>query len=404
MFKNLLSNEPVNTGRQKEIDIVKAFTILTMIICHCIEELYTAYKGDMFAVFVREYENQIIGAQAFMIAMGIGISYSRHSDWKTLLNRGVNLVVIGLLLNLAKYALPNIMNYLITGDIIWRKNVFLVFSSDIMQFAGLAFLLIGIFKYFNFSELKIFLTSIILNIIGMLTVFKVNTGYYALDQLIGMFISTRTESYFPLLHWFIYPAFGIYFGHILKRVNDKKKFYLTLLIPTGILTLIYVYVASCVDQSYFRVIHNLNSFNQMSITDAGMQIFCNIFLFCISFFISGLFSENAMKGVNFISGNINRFYCVQWIIIEFLESIFAVIFIYSVTKSYQCYSIAVGVMLLTATIVYIYSTFLAKKCDEFFGRKAALWYGLVAVVCVILCVWAYGAGLPMPNLWNDYLK
>ena len=404
MFKNLLSNEPVNTGRQKEIDLIKAISIIGMIICHVIEEIYTSYKGDPFAVYIREYGNQIIGAQAFMIAMGIGIAYSRKIDWKLLLERGVNLFFIGMLLNLARYALPNLLAFLYTGDIYYRKTAFLTFSSDIMQFAGVTFLLIGILKYFHFSELKIFLTSILMNIIGMLTVFKINTGSYPLDQFFGLFFSTKSESFFPLFHWFIFPAFGMYFGYLLKYVNDKKKFYLTLLIPTGIITIIYVYVAACVNQSYFRVIQDLNAFNYMNITDALMHLVCNTFLICVCFYIVGLFSEKATKAVNFISGNINRFYCVQWILISFLDTIFSAVFAYEVTKGYEFYLLTLCVFLVTWTVVFIYSTYLAKKCDEFFGKRTVLWYGVILILAIGVCTWAYGAGLPMPNLWNEYLK
>ena len=72
MLKKIFSKEPCNTGRQKEIDLIKAFSILMMIICHCIEEFYN-YKGDPFATFIREYENQTMGAQAFMIGMASGL-------------------------------------------------------------------------------------------------------------------------------------------------------------------------------------------------------------------------------------------------------------------------------------------------------------------------------------------
>ncbi len=147
-----------------------------------------------------------------------------------------------------------------------------------MQFAGLTFLLIGILKYFKLSELKIFIASIALNIIGMALSSNVKTGSYVLDQLLGLFILTESESYFPLLHWFIYPAFGMFFGTILKRVTDKKKFYSALLIPTGLVTLIYVYTAACVNQPFFMVLHDLNAVNSISITDVLAQLVCNVFL------------------------------------------------------------------------------------------------------------------------------
>ena len=121
---SLLSSEPVNLGRQREIDFIKAFSILMMIVCHCIEELFMEYgAGDVFAVIVREYENQLIGAQAFMICMGVGIVYSKSKTAKSRIDRGVNLLIIGQVLNLARYAILIGIAYLITGDVLYKKLV-----------------------------------------------------------------------------------------------------------------------------------------------------------------------------------------------------------------------------------------------------------------------------------------
>ena len=403
MFKELLAKEPVNTSRQREIDLIKAFTILTMVVCHCIEELYKSYQGDLIADIIIGYENQLVGAQAFMIGMGIGIVYSRNSNPKTLARRGASLLIVGQVLNLTRFVLPNLLGYALTGDVFYRKAVFLVFSSDIMQFAGLTFLLLALLRHLKLSEMKIFLISIVMNIVGTMLVFKVNTGSYILDQFFAFFVATSAESYFPLFHWFIFPAFGMAFGTILKRVKDKKKFYTTLLIPTGIYTVFYIYVASCIDQPFFLVLHELEAFNRMNITDALSQLVCNTFLIGICFFITGILSDGINKGISFISGNINRFYCVQWVLVGWVEFVLRLIG-YEVTQGFVCYSIAIVLILLTWTIVSIYANRLAKQCAEFIGKRRPLLYGLVVAASVVTCAWAYGAGLPMPNMSNDYLK
>lgn len=403
MFEDLLVKEPVNTGRQKEIDVVKAFTILMMIVCHCIEEIYASYQGDILATVIREYENQIFGAQAFMICMGIGIVYSRRSTPQTHIARGFSLFIVGQVMNLARYAVPNLIGYAVTGDVFYRKTVFLVFSSDIMQFAGLTFLLIGILQKLKFSELKMFVVSILMNLVGMLLAQKVDTGNYVINQFLGWFISNQAESYFPFLHWFIYPAFGMVFGTILKCVKDKNQFYKTLLIPTGIFTIIYIFVAARIDQPFFLVIQNLESFNSMGITDALAQLVCNVCFICIGFYVSNILPEGIYKGVSFISGNINRFYCVQWVLIAFVDAALSLLSI-EVTQALALYAIALALIVLTWFIVLYYSTHLAKGWAEAIGKNKALWYGLVVAASVIACVWAYGAGLPMPNMWNEYLE
>lgn len=402
MLQSLISHEPVNTGRQREIDLVKAFCILMMIICHCIEELFEYSGANILAVIIREYENQTMGAQAFMICMGIGIVYARKSEPKTHLKRGLSLIIVGQVLNLMRYGLPNAMAYLISGNVYYRKIMFLVFSSDIMQFAGLTFILLGLFGALRFSELTIFIASIVMNIVGMALAGRVHTGSYIIDQLLGFFIATESESYFPLFHWFIYPAFGMVFGVLLKRVKDKKKFYLTLLIPTGILTVLYFYVAACVEQPFFLVIRDLEAFNRMNIADALMQLVCNTFLIATAFFVTELLPDRIMKGVGFISGNINRFYCVQWVLIASVDVIFSALTV-TVAKGYQCYLIGVLVILLTWAAVRVYSDSLVKKVQTFIEKRKTLCYGLVIAASVAVCAWGYGAGLPLPNFMNNYL-
>ena len=68
-IREFLSNEPVNTGRQKEIDLIKAFSIIMMIITHCIEELFD-YGGHVLSQIIVDILNRTIGAAAFMICMG----------------------------------------------------------------------------------------------------------------------------------------------------------------------------------------------------------------------------------------------------------------------------------------------------------------------------------------------
>ena len=319
--------------------------------------------------------------------------------------RGVSLLIVGQVLNLCRYVIPNGINYLITGEEIWRKLMFLVFSSDIMQFAGLTFMLIALFRRLHFSELKIFLVAVAMSVIGTLTTSDLETGSYVLDQFLGFFIYTRSESYFPLLYWFIFPAFGMLFGNLLKHVRNKQKFYLSLLVPTGIITVLYFWLATSVGQPYFRVLRDLTAFNCMSTTDVMAQLACNTCLICVSFFVTKILSARIMKSVSFISGNINRFYCVQWVLIAMIDGVLSLNgFRFGLSNCWLLYLTALAVILVTWAVVHVYSGRLAERCAAFFGKRRSFWYGAVIAVSVIVCAWAYGAGTPMPNFQNNYLE
>jgi len=76
-----LFNEKVNTGRQLELDIAKALSIIFMIFVHAIMVIpafnNTLSSGYLFVV------GNILGrpcaAPVFMFCMGVGLVYSRHS-------------------------------------------------------------------------------------------------------------------------------------------------------------------------------------------------------------------------------------------------------------------------------------------------------------------------------------
>ena len=230
------------------------------------------------------------------------------------------------------------------------------------------------------------------------------TGSYAVDQLLGLFLATETESYFPLFHWFIFPAFGMLFGKLLRHAADKKRFYLSLLAPAGLLTLLYFYVAKNIDQPVFRALQDLNSLCSMNTADALMQLACNTFLICLCFLIVKHIGERGMKGVGFLSGNINRFYCVQWVCIGFVKLVFLLASVDVDSGNwYVCYLTAAAVIAVTCAATALYSGRFAEKWTAWFGKRKALWYAVVITLSLIVCVWAYGAGLPLPNYLNDYL-
>lgn len=412
MSSLIISKDEVNTGRQREIDLLKAYSIIMMIITHCIDELFD-YEGHIVSVVIDDILAQSVGAQGFMICMGIGVVYAgRGRDSKALskgqIKRGISLLVTGQLLNLIRYALPYFIAYIKTGDALFRTSMFLVFSSDILQFAGLFFILIGLLYRLKFRSAHVFMLSIIMTIAGMLTCGRIATESYAFDQLLGLFIFTNTESYFPLFHWMIFPAFGMVYGDVLLHVNDKKKFYGRLLILTTIVFVIYYYFGLRGDQNVFTVFKTWQSFSYMSIYDAFMQLFCNTAVICICFFITEPLSKSAMRPIEFVSKNINRYYCVHSVLIYYAATMLEVLSDGKFESAALCYIAALVIMLLTTLVVIIYGQYFAKPIGEIITSHRGLFYTLVIIASVLACVyagkgveWDYGS---FPNMMNDYIS
>lgn len=402
--KDLIAEERVNTGRQLEVDALKAFSIIMMIITHCIDELFATYSDHFPSSLINDILAQTVGAQGFMICMGIGIIYSRHAKPKDMILRGVNILIIGQVLNLIRYGLVFTVTYLITGEEMARGYALLTFSSDILQFAGLFLILAGICMQLKFKPLHVFGIAVVLNIIAMGAAGHIHTGSYALDQFFGLFVFTETESYFPLLNWFIYPAFGMVFGDVLQHVTDKKKFYGLLAVPCVIVSTVFYIIAIGYEQPVFTVIWDWKSFCYMRLPDALATMFANMLMLIIFFFLSLHAHEKVTHCIKFISGNINRYYCVHSVLIYMLVSILLFFAGGFYTSAGQCYLTAAAVLALTTLIVIVYDRYLAKRLTAFFGKHTLFWYAVVILLSVVICVWAISSGSVFPSLANDYME
>lgn len=399
----VFSKEKVNLGRQREIDLLKAFSIIMMLITHVIDDLF-AYEGHVVAEVIDNVLAQTIGAEGFMICMGIGIVYARKVEPKTYAKRGFSLLMVGQLLNLLRFGVVYTITYAVTGSLIARAGVFLIFSSDILQLAGLTFLLLALLERLKLAPWQIFIVGLLMNVLATILRFRLDTGIYALDQLTGLFFATTSESYFPLFHWFLFPAFGMFFGDVLRHVADKTRFYGSLLIPTGIVTAIYYVLAIAVDQPFFTVIADWTTFCHMTIFDGTAQLFVNTALIGVFYFISLLITEKGMIPVNFISKNINRYYCVHYIFIDVISSMLLARGRGKLQSTGAAVLVGLFVIAVTSFIVWLYDTRLAKPMRSFFAKHIFIWYALIILASIVLCVWAESGITEHANLLNDYLE
>ena len=402
MMERIFSKDRVNTGRQREIDLLKAYSIIMMIITHCIDDLFI-YENHLPSVIIDDILAQSVGAQGFMICMGCGILFWKSRTPKTMVNRGLMLLLTGQVLNIVRSVIPYTIIYLLTGDRNARGAVLLVFSSDILQFAGLFMIVMALFTCLKLKSWHVFLISIGCNIMAMLLALKISTGSYLLDQFIGLFIFTRAESYFPLLHWMIYPAFGMVFGDILQHVKDKTRFYAWLLVPCSIVAVFYFYVGLAVDQEFFTVFNVWQTFCCMSIYDALPQLFCNVGVICLCYFITFRLSKEAMKPINFISVNINRYYCIHYVFIAAINSVFIITGVWKLEKAWICYLTALFITLGTTLVIRIYDAKAGQSLRDFLSRRVYIWAVLVVLISLAAFLWAEaGFDGHYPTLHNDY--
>ena len=126
-----------------------------------------------------------------MISMGIGMRYTRHQSPASYLMRGFALLTIGQFLNILRNAVPNLIAYWITGKQVFIANVLLILQADILTFAGLAFLLMAVFKMCRLKGSVVLAAGVLLSVLSMVFwKMAVPPGNYLASQLAGLFVLT----------------------------------------------------------------------------------------------------------------------------------------------------------------------------------------------------------------------
>ena len=323
-MEQLISEKNVNCGRQFEFDCVKFFAILYMVCIHIYENLsnvvdYSTYPDTVLRIAV-EFLGGPLAAPVFMFAMGVGMIYTRHSEWIDFVKRGIKLLILGYVLSFFKMPFYMILGKFIGLEYDSAKFTFLdsMLVVDILQFAGMAFIVIGLMKRFKLSSLTMLVISVVIQAAGIwatkLELFNSLTGL-----LLGLILPTHVMSAFPLTLWLIYPVAGMCFAELLRKVTDKKRFYQrTLLIGLlGFVSLSSGLMWYGFDlRSFFALKDEIYYFQSFPTSIWTLCVVITAISICWLLFSK---LENTKVGTlfKFFSTNLNTIYIIQWIIITF---------------------------------------------------------------------------------------
>lgn len=317
--ENIFSKENVNKGRQLELDLAKGFTIFLMVLCHSYMEfipLDTVSYPYQVAVVLFEL---ITGAPLFMVCMGIGLIYSRNSSPAECVKRGFSLLWLGYLLNFLSKGLPALvavkgLGY--QGEVDWY---YAFFDVDIMQFAGMAFFVFAFLKKFHIKEEVFFGISILCSGLGLLLQ-HVSSGNMFLDSFLGLIWGTCPVSEFALVNWLIFPAYGMLFGKVLIRCQNKDKAYKRVLAVTGPITII-MYACNIILPEFTLYTSN-GEFYWMGPIDAAMFLIAGSCFIALCHFLCKIIPTAIREYLKGLSNRINTVYCCHWIIIGWISYIF----------------------------------------------------------------------------------
>jgi hypothetical protein len=318
--------ERINTGRQKELDYARGLAIFFMIAVHCLEIFANTNTIDENAYgLVVEFFGSFTSATVFMILLGVGIIYSRKSEPKSLIKRGVLLIVAGYLLNILRGYFPMLVSWKLTGSDEWLSYMMSEpFLIDILQFAGLTFIFFGLTKKLKIGPvayvalLALFeVLNVVLHQYGFYVsdITNYNDSDFYLAAFTGLFWGTSELSSFPFLSWIFYPIAGYLFGSYLisQDAQGKKRLFTRITVGSGL-----IFVTTLLLCWYFEIDFGWEtdaSFYHHMIL--GNLVFgsCAFLLIGIVFFMSKFIPVLLQKTLSRWSTNVTEIYFIQWVLI-----------------------------------------------------------------------------------------
>lgn len=325
-------NLTTQNNRLLSIDLARGLAVFFMIAVHTLEVFANPeVKNSVFGQFI-EFLGGPPAAPVFMTLMGFSFIYSRQSELKPKLLRGLKIFLSGYVLNIVRGVIPFTLSTYLKLDIaqtfpIEKLNEFTILTIvDILQFAGIALMIMALIQEFKvnknvillsaflISMLSPFLWGLKLNIPVIDQIFELLWG----DQPIGFsFIDNKIA--FPIFPWLSFPLLGMFLGDTMKNTNDQNRTFKHFGVG-GILVLLIGIVIS-----YNNIEYHFNDYYHSR--QGAMLFMCGfvVFWIYITKIVIDKLPTNKLFDLLFKwSKGVTNIYFVQWIIIIWSIAFFGI--------------------------------------------------------------------------------
>lgn len=324
---NYINNRLIPAAPKKErilaIDFARGFALIFVVVIHILDLLSAeAVQNSLFARIIYTI-GRLIGAPVFVFLMGVSLSFSTRATVKKGIDRGIHILIIAYILNFMRGTLPTLSGLQFCGlgkeDIGQYTPLFLLKEVDILQFAGVALILLVLIK--NYLK-KWFLWLLL----GFITVFAfpsvqgVQSGFTPVDIVLDLIWGTDKYVYFPVLPWIVYPLFGMVYGHLLKQAPKKPAFF----IQSALVGLVIVAAATpwfFLDPD-FEAGNLHSSFFLFRMSTPGIiwysGMICIWLMICYQLTVK-IPGNPVFKRIYLWSNNVTSFYFIQWVLLGWIS-------------------------------------------------------------------------------------
>lgn len=309
-----------NKQRIKTIDFARGISVLFIVMVHVM-----LIYGDL-TTQKETITGQIIlwlgrGTALFLVVMGISFIQSTKQRFFDVIKRGIYLLGVGYLLNIAKFLIPEFFfgglpdaylnAYGLKSQSI-EAVLFFLGLGDILQLAGLSLLILAVINQFIKNKWYYLIIALSIVVVSKeLSGFRV--GVFGLDYCLDLFFSDKYNVYFPVFPWSAFILTGVFLGKKLKESDSSEEFFFNEIAKIGVLLFLIGLGLIFINKKYhFGDYYHLGPGG--TITLLGIMIICLWISNRILKFINP--NSKLFLGISYLSKNITKLYVIQWILIN----------------------------------------------------------------------------------------
>lgn len=298
-------------------DLARGIAIILMVAIHTIVFLGNPGLVTSIPGYIANSIICILAAPVFTFIMGIMIAFSSRSSTRQLLYRGILLLIAGYILNLFRGTVPMaVAEWLEWVDIQEERPWMYLLEEDILQFAGISFIIIGLLKRIIPWKKALTIAGFAVMFIAPL-LWKIQDVEGVPGYLMSLLFGGSHYNFFPIIPWIAFPLIGMGYGELLKQSKDKNKFFMISIIVGALMIVFGFSVVSSFETSLYEQWYK-GVFRQGKLPPLVSVIFTG-FLFVwvpVCYFITKKVKNSRFFDfLYFWSKNVTWFYAIQWLII-----------------------------------------------------------------------------------------
>lgn len=353
-------------NRLPSIDLARGLAVFFMIAVHVLVFLGSAEVYESAFGQIIDFLGSPPAAPVFMTLMGFSLIYSRKKGLKTRLLRGLKIILLGYLLNILRGTIPFEIGKYLEVDVVVSpplselSGYIFTVAVDILQFAGVALMILAIIQELKINKWIILFMSLIVSLVSPL-LWGIATGIPVVDFVLDIFWGDHVVPLFnnligfPVFPWLAFPLLGMFLGETIKNSPDQEKSFKTIGI-VGVVVLIVGLVLITIDPEY-----HLNDYYH---SRQGAMIFMCGFVMAwlyLTKLLTDYIPDNPVFRLLYSwSRGVTSIYFIQWIIIFWSFGILGV---------QKCSYFAVVVLIIGVTFVSHRLNLLYEKMKERKKRK-----------------------------------